>query len=117
MPATASCAPTRAECAGAWTWVPAWSAGPGSCCWTNPPPASTLGAEWGCAIRSLVADGTDVLLNTQYLEDADQLARDVVIVDRGRVLDAGTPDELKDRAGRDVIEARPRAADDLVAVE
>jgi daunorubicin resistance ABC transporter ATP-binding subunit len=69
------------------------------------------------AIRNLVADGTDVLLTTQYLEEADQLARDVVIIDRGRVIAAGTPDELKDRAGRDVIEVRPRAAGDLPAVE
>jgi ABC-2 type transport system ATP-binding protein len=69
------------------------------------------------AIRNLVADGTDVLLTTQYLEEADQLARDVVIIDRGRVIAAGTPDELKDRAGRDVIEVRPRAAGDLPGVE
>jgi ABC-2 type transport system ATP-binding protein len=47
------------------------------------------------AIRSLVSDGTDVLLTTQYLEEADQLARDVVIVDHGRVIASGTPDELK----------------------
>ncbi|MGH9049247.1 MAG: ATP-binding cassette domain-containing protein [Acidimicrobiia bacterium] len=69
------------------------------------------------AIRNLVADGTDVLLTTQYLEEADQLARDVVIVDRGHVIAAGTPDELKNRAGRDVIEVRPRAAGDLPLVE
>ncbi len=69
------------------------------------------------AIRNLVADGTDVLLTTQYLEEADQLARDVVIIDHGRVIAAGTPDELKDRAGRDVIEVRPQAAGDLPAVE
>jgi ABC-2 type transport system ATP-binding protein len=69
------------------------------------------------AIRNLVADGTDVLLTTQYLEEADQLARDVVIIDRGRVIAEGTPDQLKDRAGRDVIEVRPRAAGDLPAVE
>jgi ABC-2 type transport system ATP-binding protein len=69
------------------------------------------------AIRNLVADGTDVLLTTQYLEEADQLARDVVIIDHGRVTAAGTPDELKDRAGRDVIEVRPQAAGDLPAVE
>jgi daunorubicin resistance ABC transporter ATP-binding subunit len=69
------------------------------------------------AIRELVADGVDVLLTTQYLEEADQLARQVVIVDHGRVIDAGTPDELKDRAGRDVIEVRPRAAGDLAVVE
>ncbi len=69
------------------------------------------------AIRNLVADGTDVLLTTQYLEEADQLARHVVIVDHGQVIAAGTPDELKDRAGRNVIEVRPRAAGDLPAVE
>ena len=68
------------------------------------------------AIRTLVADGTDVLLTTQYLEEADQLARDIVIIDHGRVIAAGTPDELKAKAGRDVIEVRPRAADDLGAV-
>ncbi len=69
------------------------------------------------AIRSLVADGTDVLLTTQYLEEADQLARHIVIVDHGRVITAGTPDELKDQAGRNVIEVRPRSAGDLPAVE
>ena len=69
------------------------------------------------AIRNLVADGTDVLLTTQYLEEADQLARHVVIIDHGRVIAAGTPDELKDRAGTNVIEVRPRSAGDLPAVE
>ena len=69
------------------------------------------------AIRNLVADGTDVLLTTQYLEEADQLARHVVIVDHGRVIAAGTPDELKDRAGRNVVEVRSRAGGDLPAVE
>ena len=68
------------------------------------------------AIRGLVADGTDVLLTTQYLEEADQLARDVVIVDHGRVIASGTPDELKNMAGSDVIEVRPRSAADLEAV-
>ena len=69
------------------------------------------------AIRGLVADGTDVLLTTQYLEEADQLARHVVIVDHGRVIAAGTPDELKDRAGSNVIEVRLRAGGDVPAVE
>lgn len=68
------------------------------------------------SIRELVAAGTDVLLTTQYLEEADQLARDVVIVDHGRVIAAGTPDELKDRGGHDVIEVRPHAGTDLSAV-
>ncbi len=68
------------------------------------------------AIRGLVADGTDVLLTTQYLEEADQLARDVVIIDHGRVIASGTPDELKGLAGHDVIEVRARLATDLEAV-
>ncbi len=68
------------------------------------------------AIRDLVADGTDVLLTTQYLEEADQLAGQVVIVDHGRVIAAGTPDELKDRAGRDVVEVRVRSGGDLPAI-
>ncbi|QXC62901.1 ATP-binding cassette domain-containing protein [Aquihabitans sp. G128] len=68
------------------------------------------------AIRTLVADGTDVLLTTQYLEEADQLARDVVIIDHGRVIASGTPDELKGQGGSDVIEVRPRWGRDLDAV-
>ncbi len=68
------------------------------------------------AIRSLVADGTDVLLTTQYLEEADQLARDVVIIDHGRVIASGTPDQLKGKAGRDVIEVRPQDPDRLAEV-
>lgn len=62
------------------------------------------------AIRDLVSDGTDVLLTTQYLEEADQLAKDVVIVDHGRVIAAGTPESLKGQSGRDVIEVRPNDA-------
>src|SRR5215211_2927106 len=51
------------------------------------------------AIRALVAAGTDVLLTTQYLEEADQLADHVVIVDHGRSIATGTPSELKAQAG------------------
>src|SRR5215475_3625387 len=69
------------------------------------------------AIQNLVAGGTDVLLTTQYLEEADRLARHIVIIDHGRVIMAGTPDELKDRAGSNVIEVRPRSGGDLPAVE
>ncbi len=65
------------------------------------------------AIRALVHGGTDVLLTTQYLEEADQLADHVVIVDRGRSIATGTPDELKALAGRDVVEIRVRRHDDL----
>jgi ABC-2 type transport system ATP-binding protein len=65
------------------------------------------------AIRSLVAGGTDVLLTTQYLDEADQLAQRVVIVDHGRVIADGTPGELKTRAGRDVVEVRAARGHDL----
>ena len=65
------------------------------------------------AIRRLVAGGTDVLLTTQYLDEADQLAQRVVIVDKGRVIADGTPGELKSQAGRDVVEVRAHRAADL----
>ena len=52
------------------------------------------------AIRGLVAHGTDVLLTTQYLDEADQLASQVVIIDHGRVIAEGTPTELKSRRPR-----------------
>jgi ABC-2 type transport system ATP-binding protein len=67
------------------------------------------------AIRDLAAGGTDVLLTTQYLDEADQLAARIVIVDHGRVVADGTPGELKARAGRDVIEVHTRDAADLEA--
>jgi ABC-type multidrug transport system ATPase subunit len=65
------------------------------------------------AIRQLVAAGTDVLLTTQYLDEADQLAADIVIIDHGRVVAAGTPAELKTLAGKDVIEVHVRDGDAL----
>jgi daunorubicin resistance ABC transporter ATP-binding subunit len=68
------------------------------------------------AIRELVSEGTDVLLTTQYLEEADQLARDVVIIDHGRVIAAGTPPELKSQVGRDIVEVHPLSAADIDAV-
>ena len=55
-------------------------------------------------IRELVAEGTTVLLTTQYLEEADQLAHRIVVVDQGRVIAEGTPSELKARVGTSVIE-------------
>ena len=68
------------------------------------------------AIRALVAEGTDVLLTTQYLEEADQLASHIAIVDHGRVIAQGTPDELKRRAGQDVVEVHARDTSSIVAI-
>ena len=71
------------------------------------------------AIRSLVASGTDVLMTTQYLDEADQLANQIAIIDQGRVIAEGTPDELKSLAGVDVVQVHvvnPRDMDAAVAV-
>jgi ABC-2 type transport system ATP-binding protein len=68
------------------------------------------------AIRSLVVTGTDVLLTTQYLDEADRLASDIVIIDHGTVIAAGTPADLKTRAGDDMIEVHVRDAAHLPAV-
>jgi ABC-2 type transport system ATP-binding protein len=68
------------------------------------------------AIRALVITGTDILLTTQYLDEADRLASDIVIIDHGKVIAAGTPAELKTRAGDDMIEVHVHDADDLPAV-
>jgi ABC-2 type transport system ATP-binding protein len=68
------------------------------------------------AIRSLVITGTDILLTTQYLDEADRLASDIGIIDHGRVIAAGTPAELKTRAGDDMIEAHVRDVGHLPAV-
>ena len=60
------------------------------------------------AIRQLGHAGTDILLTTQYLDEADHLAAYIVIIDEGRVIAQGTPDELKSRAGSDRIELHTR---------
>jgi oleandomycin transport system ATP-binding protein len=67
-------------------------------------------------IRELVTDGTAVLLTTQYLDEADQLAHDIVVIDQGRVIATGTPDELKAGAGRQVLEVTPASRADVAAV-
>src|SRR5580693_3632362 len=55
------------------------------------------------AIEELVRDGTTVLLTTQYLEEADRLARDIVVIDHGRVIAQGTPAQLKADLGTSVV--------------
>ena len=56
-------------------------------------------AELWDVLRRLVAGGTTLVLTTQYLEEADQLADNIVVIDKGRVIAEGTPLQLKERAG------------------
>src|SRR6516225_1315977 len=67
-------------------------------------------------IRKLVADGTTVLLTTQYLDEADELAHDIAVIDHGKVIATGTPSDLKARTGRQVLEVSPADQADLGAV-
>ncbi len=81
-------------------------------------PRSRLGM-WDI-IRSLVTGGTTILLTTQYLDEADELADEIVVIDRGLVIAAGTAEELKGRVGGDVVEFsvpdRARVADAVAAI-
>ncbi len=81
-------------------------------------PRSRLGM-WDI-IRSLVAGGTTILLTTQYLDEADELADEIVVIDHGLVIAAGTAEQLKGRAGGDVVEFavpdRQRIADAVAAI-
>ncbi len=68
-------------------------------------------------LRELVADGTTLLLTTQYLEEADQLADRIVVIDQGRVIAEGTPMQLKDQSGRAAVVVTVSRAEDLPAAE
>ncbi|MCB2223638.1 MAG: ATP-binding cassette domain-containing protein [Actinobacteria bacterium] len=74
-------------------------------------------------IRDLVAGGTTILLTTQYLDEADQLAARIGVIDQGRLIGEGTPEELKDRLGGAFLEMaideadRPRGMEILGALE
>jgi oleandomycin transport system ATP-binding protein len=64
-------------------------------------------------VRELVADGVTVLLTTQYLDEADRLASEIVVIDHGRVIANGTPAELKAKVGGQTLDVRPAELEDL----
>ena len=68
-------------------------------------------------LRELVADGTTLLLTTQYLEEADQLADNIVVIDRGTVIAEGTPLQLKDQSGAAALVVTVSQGPDLEAAE
>lgn len=73
-------------------------------------------AEVWSAVRSLVGGGTTVLLTTQYLEEADQLADRISVIDAGRVIADGTADQLKAKLGGDRIDIVLRDAGQLACI-
>jgi ABC-2 type transport system ATP-binding protein len=74
-------------------------------------PRSRLGM-WD-VIRGLVRDGTTLLLTTQYLEEADELADQIAVVDHGKIIARGTADELKSQVGGERIEVVVRNRADI----
>ena len=68
-------------------------------------------------IRALVKNGTTVLLTTQYLEEADQLADRIAVIDEGRIIAEGTPDELKASVGSGVLNVRVRTPEQRAEAE
>nr|WP_250324301.1 ATP-binding cassette domain-containing protein [Williamsia sp. CHRR-6] len=66
-------------------------------------------------VRTLVAEGTTVLLTTQYLEEADQLADRIAVIDHGRLVAEGTADSLKDAVGTSTLEVTVGVADAVMA--
>ncbi|MBO3738447.1 ATP-binding cassette domain-containing protein [Actinoplanes flavus] len=67
-------------------------------------------------VRGLVREGVTVLLTTQYLDEADQLADEIVVIDHGRVIATGTPASLKARTAAQTVTVRPAFADQLTRV-
>ncbi len=64
-------------------------------------------------IRQLVADGVTVLLTTQYLDEADRLAGEIAVIDRGRLIASGTSAQLKAKVGGQTLDVRPTDPDQL----
>jgi ABC-type multidrug transport system ATPase subunit len=64
-------------------------------------------------LDELVREGTTLLLTTQYLEEADRLADRIAVIERGRMIANGSPRELKQRVGGDVLEVRTTSSGDL----
>ena len=74
-------------------------------------------AEAWTLIRSMVAGGVTVLLTTQYLDEADELADEIVVIDHGRVIATGSPDELKAKTGSQTLAVRPEDESQLPIVD
>jgi ABC-2 type transport system ATP-binding protein len=68
-------------------------------------------------LRDLVRDGTTLLLTTQYLEEADRLADDIIVLDHGRAVATGSPESLKARIGGERIDVKVAALEELPAGE
>ena len=106
---------TRAGCAAGWTSPPGLILSPAGAvpgrADHGPGPARAQRGVGG--VRALVAEGTTVLLTTQYLEEADQLADRIAVIDRGRVIAEDTPAELKAALGGDWIDVVVRDPDEV----
>jgi oleandomycin transport system ATP-binding protein len=73
-------------------------------------------AEMWRLVRGLAADGVTVLLTTPHLDEADQLATDIAVIDRGLLIASGTPSQLKAKVGGQTLDVRPADPIDLAAV-
>ena len=75
----------------------------------------TRNEVWG-EVRGMVDEGSTVLLTTQYMEEAEQLAADLTVIDRGRVIAAGSVETLKRQVGQQTLTVRPARAEQLDAL-